>query len=195
MGNGNAIYGASQDCAQLLKKFGDADAAYQSAPDAEKENHFPRRHAALMMVLGTLPRARSEIAELMCIALDELAKDLMISGPVPEAVAAALANCLRAIEDVELESPFCGERRSIELAATDGAPSDTLIELDSEISKLGKFAGLLAYLANNSDGKEEQTVFFALMNSAEAIRDALSSAVDKLIPMAGTTRRPARTPR
>jgi hypothetical protein len=194
MGNGNSIYGASQDSAQMLKKFRDADAAYQSASDAEKESHFPPRHAALMMVLGTPPRTRSEVADLMCIALDELTKDLMISGPVPDAVAAALANCLRAIEDVELEAPFREERRSIELATTDAAPSDTLIKLDSEIRKLDKFTGLLAYLANNSNGKEEQAVFFALMNSAEAIRDALSNTVDKLMPMTSTVCRQARTP-
>jgi hypothetical protein len=128
----------------------------------------------------------------MSVALDELAKDLMVPGPVPEAVAAALANCLRANEG---ESPFPAERRIIEPAAADSdAPSDALINLDSEIAKLDKFAGLLAYLANNSDGKLEQSVFFALMNSAKAIRDALSSAVDKLMPTTMTTRRQARTP-
>ena len=51
-----------------------------------------------MMVLSTPPRTRSEVADLMYIALDESTRDLMVSGSVPDAVAAALANCLRAIE-------------------------------------------------------------------------------------------------
>ena len=38
-------------------------------------------------------------------------------------------------------------------------------------------------------------VFFALMSSAQAIRDANPSAVDKLMPLPGTTRRQARMPR
>lgn len=192
MGNGNSTHGGGQDSAQLLRRFREVDGAYQSAPDAEKEKYFPRRHAALMTLLGTPPRTRDEIAEVMSVALDELAKDLMVPGPVPEAVAAALANCLRAIED---ESRFPAERRRIELAAAGSdAPSDVLVNLDSEIAKLDKFAGLLAYLADNSDGKLEQSMFFALMNSAEAIRDALSSAVDKLMPTTMATRRQARTP-
>lgn len=103
MGNGNSTYGGGQDFAQLLRRFREVDGTYQSAPDAEKEKYFPRRHAALMMLLGTPPRTRDEIAEVMSVALDELAKDLMVPGPVPEAVAAALANCLRAIENVDLE--------------------------------------------------------------------------------------------
>ena len=192
MGNGNSTHGGGQDSAQLLRRFREVDGAYQSAPDAEKEKYFPRRHAALMMLLGTPPRTRDEIAEVMSVALDELAKDLMVPGPVPEAVAAALANCLRAIED---KSRFPAERRSVEPAAADfGAPSDVLINLNSEIAKLDKFAGLLAYLANNSDGKLEQSMFFALMNSAEAIRDALSTAVSKLMPTTMAMRHQARTP-
>lgn len=192
MGNGNSTYGGGQDSAQLLRRFRELDGAYQSAPDAEKEKYFPRRHAALMTLLGVPPQTRDEIAEVMSVALDELAKDLMVPGPVPEAVAAALANCLQAIED---ESRFPAERRHIELAAAGSdVPSDVLINLDSEIAKLDKFTGLLAYLANSSDGKLEQSVFFALKNSAEAIRDALLSAVDKLIPTT-TTHRQARTPR
>jgi hypothetical protein len=192
MGNGNSTHGGGQDSAQLLRRFREVDGAYQSAPDAEKEKHFPRRHAALMTLLGTPPRTRDEIAEVMSVALGELAKDLMAPGPVPEAVAAALANCLRALED---ESHFPAERRRIELAAAaSDAPSDVLINLDSEIAKLDKFTGLLAYLADSSDGKLEQSVFFALKNSAEAIRDALSSAVDKLMRTTMATRRQARTP-
>jgi hypothetical protein len=192
MGNGNSTYGGGQESAQLLRRFREVDGAYQSASDAEKEKYFPRRHAALMALLGAPPRTRDEIAEVMSVALDELAKDLMVPGPVPDAVAAALANCLRAIED---GSCFPAERRRIELAAAGSdAPSDVLINLDSEIAKLDKLAGLLAYLANNADGKLEQSVFFALKNSAEAIRDALSSAVDKLIPTTMTTHRQARTP-
>jgi|SRR5688572_18288668 hypothetical protein len=195
MGNGNSTHGGGQDSAQLLRRFREVDGAYQSAPDAEKEKYFPRRHAALMMLLGTPPRTRDEIAEVMSVALDELAKDLMVPGPVPEAVAAALANCLRAIEGVDFDSRFPGEKRSIDLAATDSdAPSDVLVNLNSEIAKLDKFAGLLAYLANNSDGKLEQSMFFALMNSAEAIRDALSSAVDNLMATTMATRRQPRTP-
>jgi hypothetical protein len=181
MGNGNSTGWASSDYAQLLKKFRDADAAYQSAPDADKENHFPRRHAALMMVLGTPPRMAGEIAELMGIALDELTRHFMISGPVPEAVVGALTNCLQAIEDVDHASSIRGEKHSIEVATTEAAPSDTLIGLDCEIGKLDKLAGLLAYLAKNSHGREEEAVFLAVMNGTEAIRDALSSAVDKLM--------------
>jgi hypothetical protein len=195
MGNGNSTGWASSDYAQLLKKFREADAAYQSAPDADKENHFPRRHAALMMVLGTPPRMAGEIAELMGIALEELTRHLMISGPVPEAVVGALTNCLRAIEDVDQAPSIRGEERSIELAATEAAPSDTVMELDCEIGKLDKLAGLLAYLAKSSHGREEEAVFLAVRNGAEAIRDALSSAVDELMLVSPSTRRQATTRR
>lgn len=107
----------------------------------------------------------------------------MISGPVPEAVVSARTNCLRAIEDVDQASSIRGEKRSIELAATEAVPLDTPMELDCEIGKLGKWAGLLAYLAKSSHGREEEAVFLAVRNGAEAIRDALSSAVDELMLM------------
>jgi hypothetical protein len=186
MGNSSSTNGGGLDCAQLLQKFHDTDAAYQSASNERKEHHFPRRHAALMMVLGTPPRTRDEICDVMRIALDELAKELMIPGRLPEAVSAALANCHRAIEDLALESRIGGEKRIVEVAASEPAPSEGFVELDSEIAKLDRFAGLLAYLAKNCGGKDEQPVFFALTNSAEAIRDGLSTAVDKLIPTALT---------
>ena len=131
---------------------------------------------------------------LMCIVLDELTKDLVVSGPVPDAVAVAPANCLRAIEDVELEALAREERHSIELATTDAAPPDTLIELDSEIGKLDKFTGLPPDLANSSTDMEQRAAFFALMNGAQAIRDILSNPVDKLMPMTSTACRQARTP-
>jgi hypothetical protein len=195
MGNGNSTHGEGQEFAALLRRFRELDGAYQSAPDAEKEKYFPRRHAAMMMLLGTPPRTRDEIAEVMSVALDELAKELMVPGPVPQAVAAALANCLRAIEHVDPDSGFPGEKRSIEpAAAVSDVPPDAVIRLGSEIAKLDKLARLLAYLAKISDGKEEQPVFFALMNSVEAIRDGLSGAVDKLMHPTMTTRRQPRTP-
>jgi len=184
---GNSTTGGGQDCTLLLQKFRDADAAYQSAPPTEKEHYFPRRHAALMMVLGIPPRTRNEIAEVMSVALDELAKELLVPGPVPEVVAAALTNCLRAIEDIDLE-PRIGPRRSIELTATVDAPSAALVDLDSEIEKLKKLAGLLSYLADNSGGKEVQSVFSALMSSVEAIQCSLSAAVDKLMSTTPMTR-------
>jgi hypothetical protein len=142
-----------------------------------------------MLVLATPPQTRDEICEVMHIALDELAKDLILAGPLPDAVAAALANCLRAIEGINLEHSMREVKVSIEPTAIDSdAPSDIAIDLDREIAKLDKFASLLAYLASNSTGKREEGVFFALMNGAEAIRDSLSTAVDKLMP-AGATRR------
>lgn len=182
MGNGNSTYDGAQDYDLSLSKFHAADAAYEAAPDTEKENYFARRHAALMLVLGIRPRSHDEICEVMRIALDELSKDLMLDGPVPRAVAAALTNCLRAIEGIELASSSRGEKVSIELAATDSAPSEPLMDLDAEIAKLHQFASLLGYLANNSGGKDVQAVFFALMHGVEAIRDAISAAVDKLMP-------------
>jgi hypothetical protein len=188
MGNGNSTSDGTQDYVFGLSKFREADAAYEAAPDAEKENYFTRRHAALMLVLGIRPRSHDEICEVMRIALHELAKDLMLDGPVPRAVASALTNCLRAIEGFELASSFRGEKVSIELAATDSAPSEPLVDLDSEIAKLHQFASLLGYLANNSGGKDVQAVFFALMNGVESIRDTLSAAVDRLMPTTTTKR-------
>lgn len=177
----------AQECAQRLRKFHEAHATYEAAPDSEKENHFARRHAALMLVLATPPQSRDEICGVMRIALDELAKELMLGGPLPDAVSVALANCLRAIEAISLE---LSTRDAItESPATDSdAPTDIVIDLDLEIGKLDKFASLLAYLASNSPGKREEGVFFALMNGAEAIRDSLSSAVDKLMPAGATGR-------
>ena len=183
---GNSTTGGDQDCTLLLRKFRDADAAYQSAPPTEKAHYFPRRHAAPMMVLGTPPRTRNEITEVMSVALDELAKDLLVPGPVPEVVAAAPTNCLRAIEDIDLE-PRIDPRRSIELATTADAPSAALIDLDSEIEKLNKFTSLLGYLADNSGG-DVQSVFSALRNNVEVIQSSLSAAVDKLISATPMTR-------
>ena len=195
MGNGNSTHGERRAFAPLLRMFRELDGVCHSAPDAEKEKYFPRRHAALMMLLSTPPRTRDEIADLMSVALDELTKELIIPGPVPEAVAAALANCLRAIENADAESLFPGEKRSIEPAAADSdALSDAFVHLDSEADKLDKFARLLAYLAKNCVGKEEQSVFFALMYSVEAIRDGLSSAADELMPTTMMNCREARTP-
>jgi len=128
----------------------------------------------------------------MRIALDELAKDLMLDGPVPRAVASALSNCLRAIQSVEWEAPIPhGEKGTIEIALADSAPTEPLVDLNSEIDKLDKLAGLLAYLANNSGGKDVQAVFFALTNGVAAIRDTLAAAVDKLMPTPVMARRPA----
>jgi hypothetical protein len=125
----------------------------------------------------------------MRIALDELAKDLMLEGPVPRAVATALMNCLRAIEDHESIATGVGEKVGIELAVANSAPSETLVGLDLEIAKLSRFGGLLAYLAGNSGGKDVQPVFFALMDSVETICSSLSVAADRLMPTAMTTRR------
>ena len=183
MGNGNSIYGGGQDCAQALRRFREVDAVYQSAPDTEKENHFPRRHAALMLVLSTPPQTRNDISEVMGIALHELANELMVPGPMPDAVAAALAHCHRAIENVDLRPRIRGAEPGIELATSDSdCPSEVLVQIVSEIDKLRKFADLLAYLAKNSVGKDEQSVFGALMNSVEAIKEGLSIAVAKLMP-------------
>lgn len=182
--------GQAQECAQRLRKFREADATYAAAPNPEKENHFARRHAALMLVLATPPQSRDEICEVMRIALDELAQDLMVPGPMPEAVAAALANCLRAIEGINPEPTMRDVKVSVEPTAIDSdIPSDAVVDLDLEIAKLDKFASLLAYLAGNATGKREEGAFFALMNGVEAIRDSLSTAVDKLMPASATRRR------
>lgn len=182
MGNGN--YNGAQECALRISKFREAHAAYEAASDTEKQNYFARRHAALMLLLGAPPQSQDEICEVMRIALDELSKHVMLDGPVPSAVAAALSNCLRAMEHSE-------DRVSIEQAVTDSVPPEAFTNLDSEIAKLGELTGLLAYLANNSSGKDEQAVFSALKNGAEAIGAALSTAVDKLMLSAPTRHRHA----
>ena len=53
-------------------------------------NLFARRHAALMLVLGTHPSSHDEVCDIMRVALDELTKDLLHDGPVPRAVVNAL---------------------------------------------------------------------------------------------------------
>ena|SRR5215813_8618022 len=191
MGNGNSRYSEEQDCALSLSKFREADAAYETAAEDTKENHFARRHAALMLVLGTAPTSPNEIADVMRIALDELTKDLMLDGPVPRAVASALSNCLRAIERSDWEPFPRGEKTRIEIALADSGPPQLLVDLHSEIDKLDKLAGLLTYLANNSGGKDVQAVFFSLTNGVAAIRDTLAATLDKLMPTTAMALRPA----
>jgi len=170
MGNDNAS--GARDGALLLARFREADAAYEAVPDAEKPKLFARRHAALMLVLGTHPRSRDEVCAVMRIALDELTRDVMLDGPVFRAVANALGNCLQAIEDDEAADI------SIEPHVNGSPVSEPSVDLESGVAKLDSFAGLLAYLANNSGGKEMQHVFFALLTNIEAIRDTMSAAAD-----------------
>jgi hypothetical protein len=63
----------------------------------------------------------------------------------------------------------------------DAVPSEPLIDLDTGLAKLDSLAGLLTYLANSSDGKEVQPVFFALLTNVETIRDLMSGAADRLV--------------
>ena len=176
---GNTTSGGAQDGALVLARFREADNAYQAASDAEKPNLFARRHAALMLVLGTHPSSHDEVCDIMRVALHELANDLLQDGPVPRAVVNALTNCLQALEDIGAPSLHRG-KVAIELRARDTVPSDSLVDLDTGVAKLDSLAGLLAYLANNSGGKEAQAVFFALLTNVETIRDLISGTADRL---------------
>jgi hypothetical protein len=177
---GNANPSGAQDGALVLARFREADAAYEAAPDAERPSLFARRHAALMLVLGTHPNSHDEICDVMRIALDELTKDLLHEGPVPRAVANALANCLQALEDRGAPSlhrvgaPF-------ELHGYDSAPSEPIVDLDTGAAKLDSLAGLLAYLANSSGGRDVQAVFLALLTNVETIRDLISGATERML--------------
>ena len=166
MGNGNSTNSTVKECAMHLSRFREAHAAYEAASDAEKESLFASRHASLMLALSTPPQSHDEICGLMRIALGELAKNGMFDGPVPRAIATALANCLRAIE-------FAGDKIRVHEAVASPLPAETPTNLDSQITKLDRFAGLLRSLAESSGGKDAQAVFFALMNGIEAIRDSL----------------------
>lgn len=175
---GNANSSSAHDGALVLARFREADDAYEAALEADRPSVFARRHAALMMVLGTHPSSRDEVCEIMRIALDELAKDLMHDGPVPRAVVNALTNCLGAIEDGQ---PTHREKVAIELSADKSIPSEPLVDFEAGVAKLDSLAVLLAYLANNSGGKDVQGVFFALLTNVEGIRDLMSGAVDRLM--------------
>ena len=172
---GNNI--GARDGALVLARFREADDAYQSASDADKPSFFARRHAALMLVLGTHPSSHDEVCDVMNIAIDELTKDFLHDGPVPRAVMNALMNCLRAIED------FGAPRRgkiAIEHANA-SVPPEPLVDLDAGVAKLDSLATLLAYLANSSGNKEVQGLFFAVLTNVETIRDHISGAADRLM--------------
>ena len=183
---GNANSSGAHDGALVLARFREADDAYEAAPDGDKSTFFARRHAALMLVLGISPSAHDEVCEIMRIALDELTKDLLHDGPVPRAVATALSNCLRAIEDIGAPS-LHRERLPIELRVSDSVPSEPLLDLDTGTAKLDSLAGLLAYLANGAGGKELQAVFLALLTNVETVRDLISGAADRLTDAASAT--------
>ena len=176
---GNTTSGGAQDGARVLARFREANDAYEAATDAERSNLFARRHAALMLVLGTHPSSQDEVCDIMRVALHELANDLLQDGPVPRAVVNALTNCLQALEDIGAPSLHRG-KVAIELRANDSVSSEPLVDLDTGVAKLHSLAGLLAYLANNSGGKEAQAVFFALLTNVETIRDLISGAADRL---------------
>jgi len=177
---GNTTSGGAQDGARVLARFCEANDAYEAATDAERSNLFARRHAALMLVLGTHPSSHDEVCDIMRVALHELPNDLLQDGPVPRAVVNALTNCLQALEDIGAPSLHRGEV-AIELRANDTVPSEPLVDLDAGVGKLDSLAGLLAYLANNSGGKEAQAVFFALLTNVETIRDLISGTADRLM--------------
>ena len=177
---GNTTSGGAQDGARVLARFREANDAYEAATDAERSNLFARRHAALMLVLGTHPSSHDEVCDIMRVALHELANDLLQDGPVPRAVVNSLTNCLQALEDIGAPSLHRG-KVAIELRANDLVLSGPLVDLDTGVAKLDSLAGLLAYLANNSGGKEAQAVFFALLTNVETIRDLISGTADRLM--------------
>ena len=177
---GNATSGGAQDGARVLARFREANDAYESATDAERANLFARRHAALMLVLGARPSTHDEICDVMRVALHELTSDLLQDGPVPRAVVNALTNCLQALEDIGAPTRE-GGRAAIELRANDSVPSEPLVNLDTGVAKLDSLAGLLAYLANNSGGRDTQAVFLALLTNVETIRDLILSTADRLM--------------
>lgn len=177
---GNTTSGRAQDGARVLARFREANDAYQVATEAERSSLFARRHAALMLVLGTHPGSHDEVCDVMRVALHELANDLLQDGPVPRAVVNALTNCLQALEDIGAPTLHRG-RVAIELRANDSVPPEPIVDLDTGVAKLDSLAGLLAYLANNSGGKEAQAVYFALLTNVETIRDLISSIADRLM--------------
>jgi hypothetical protein len=165
-----------------LAKFHEAHRIYETAPDVEKEMHFARRHAALMLVLTSRPKSQDDICEVMRIALDELAKDLMHDGPLPDAVKACLANCLSAVATLEprplapwVQTTPTSTTLSLEL----DAPPHSLIDMEAELAKLDSFTNLLAYIGRNSAGKVEEGLFFSLKYQVDAIRDSLNAALQK----------------
>jgi hypothetical protein len=177
---GNAYSSGAQDGAMVLARFREANGAYESATDAERSGLFARRHAALMLVLGTHPSSHDEVCDIMHIALGELTNDLLQDGPVPRAVVNALTNCLRVLEDIS-GPPLHREKIAIELRANESVPSEPLVDFDAGVAKLDSLAGLLAYLANSSAGRDVQAVFFALLTNVESIRDLLSGVADRMM--------------
>jgi len=178
MANGNSS--SAQDGALLLARFREADQAYETAPETEKQNYFTRRHAALMLLLGMQPRTQHEICGLLRIAINELSRHVLLDGPVPSAVANALMNCLRAIEEIDVPH-LHRERVAIELRVDELAQLKPPVDLESGIAKLDSLAGLLAYLANNSSVKDMQAVFLALLTNVETVRDGIAAAADRLM--------------
>lgn len=177
---GNAYSSGAQDGALVLARFREANDAYESAADADRSGLFARRHAALMLVLGTHPSSHDEICDIMHIALGELTKDLLQDGPVPRAVVNALTNCLSVLEDIGSQ-PLHREKLAKELRGTESIPSEPLVDLDAGVAKLDSLAGLLAYLANSSAGRDVQAVFFALLTNVESVRELLSGAADRMM--------------
>lgn len=167
-----------------LERFREANRVYEAASDLEKEMHYARRHAALMLVLTSSPKSHDDICEVLRIALAELEKDLMHEGPLPGAVKACLDTCLAGIAALKWEAaPSKGSHvASSPLALDVDAPPQPLIDMDSELAKLDSYASLLAYLGRNSTGKLEAGVFLALRNQIEAIRDSLAAALQQLRP-------------
>lgn len=165
-----------------LERYREANRIYESAPDSEKEMHFARRHAALMLVLGSRPKLQDDICEVMRIAVAELEKDLMHEGPLPDAVKACLATCAGAIAACKWEALPSKRMPAAAgpLALDVDAPPQPLIDLESELAKLDSFASLLAYLSRNSGGKLEEGMFVALRNQAEAIKEGLAAALQAL---------------
>jgi hypothetical protein len=167
-----------------LERFRAANHIYESAPDSEKEMHFARRHAALMLVLTSSPTTRDDICEVLRIALAELEKDLMHDGPLPGAVKACLGTCLAAVAALKWEAPPSERIHAAArpLALDADAPPQPLIDLEGELAKLDNFASLLAYLGRNSSGKLEEGMFLALRNQIEAIKESSVAALQILRP-------------
>lgn len=173
-----------------LVRFHEAHRIYESAPDAEKEMHYARRHAALMLVLGSKPTAPDDLREVMRIALEELAKDLMHEGPLPDAVRACLGNCYRGIASLKSPTPAALARSTSTASALSmeaDAPPQVWIDMESELAKLENFTGLLGYLGRSSAGKLEEGLFLALKHQIETIKDSLSAALHQV--HAGNRRR------
>ena len=181
MGNTNSP--GVQDGDRILARFREADKDYESASEADKPSFFARRHAALMLLLDMHPSTHREVCEVMRVALSELAKDLMHEGPVPSAVLGSLTSCLQAVEDIGISLPS-RENVATELRANESVPQEPLVDLDTGATKLDSLAGLLAYLANSSSGRDVQAVFLALLTNVENVRDLISGAADELVDAA-----------